>query len=372
MSGARPVDLTHLAITGALCAAVLWRGLLAHRLGELWWCCLSVAVAAVLGVDAVATGLDGATQLPVSGLLGRLAAVSAAALAVRWLLRHGDRPERPSVVAPTAVIVAPALIVTWLLGTPTGSPDGLATILHWVGFAGFLLAALVIFLRRGLPAVDGLPAGRLRVCMSLLLVAAAALFLWLLTGTLGALAARLGLPVPAALAPTMDYLLTAVFGLFAAGVLGALMDGRRGERRFGGAAVYPELVSLRTWLTRSPAPPHPSIGAPGDRFDVDGVLDLVVEIRDRFHELQRFLTPGAVAAAAARCRRARPSGVDADAWTAAVCLELAMAARLRREPAACAGADLSALGGGDTVSAEAEWLARVSYARRAGAVGAFA
>lgn len=348
----------------AIWIAVIWRGLLARGLSELWWACVLLGITATLTISTTVEWFDTVTgHLWLSALVPNLAAVTAATLVVRWQIRvtHLLDPPRGQQRALVVVLVAVlgVLSLTWFgasLSTPAQPgirwiPSALLNsspmAAHWLIFYSFILATTISFTTAASRETRVLPPGELRLSLRMLIAAGVCLSGWAAFGVIRRVGALLGHPV--IVADLTDVLLVVFFVLFLTGVTLPLL--RRKHQRGEPGAVAADVTKLWNWIV------------PTSPADAGDLFPALIEIRDRMWVLQQWVTHDQLSAAAGLARRLGLIGTSARAFTAAVCLQMAMSAAQSGLAHAADPADLSQLGGGRSPVQEAHWLAAIARAR---------
>lgn len=376
------VDVVLLLIVAGLWAAVAWHRTQARAVGELWWSCVGLAAIVTLKIGVVADPVNRLTGgVRFDELAVHLIGVVVVTLTLSWLflVRFGTRRAYRGVRLGTAAGMLAFLVVTWFLAPVRAIPPDadwlpadvlVAPVMavHWLGIHLFLLTFAVVFVALAQREARTLPPGYARTSVRLLIVAASLFGLNNAAETAAQVRVlAVGVPEPVWLVRTVNVLLIVVFALFLLAVVIPLVRSRRepdGER-----STDARVESLWHWIRSGDA-----AGPDSGPFAAESstLMDRVVDIRDQIWLLQRYVSPGDVAAAGYLARRnGLLVGTRARAHVTAACLELAIARRSRRaEPVAPPPANLARLGGGRTIAQEAHWLAAVADAVSARATGA--
>lgn len=360
----------------AIWVAVIWRGVLARGLSELWWSCVLLAVITTLRIGSNVAWFDAVTgHIWLSVLVSNLAAVAAATLVVRWQTKVSYFAEAPrahqQVLLAAMTTTMAVLVATWFAAPLATAPAAEETwipqsvlsdpfmAVHWLVYYLFLFAVMVVFTIAAGREVRALHRGELRFSLQMLIAAAACLLIWATVGIGMQIGDLFGSTSPLQMMSAANILLMVFFVLFLAGISLPLL--RRDRRRREPGMVAQEVARLWWWISGHTDDDieGPFVAEPDDLFP------RLVEIRDRMWILQQWVPRQQFDAATHLARRLGLTGAGGRAFTAAVCLELGMSAAREDLARAIEPADLSKLGGGRSQVQEAQWLARISRARRA-------
>lgn len=340
-------------------------GVRAYRsdtLGRWWWAATLLATAATVAAPGTAALFDAASGRPGLALgLSYAAVTAAAALAVRaQLATAAPTHQLGARVADTCTVAVPTLLAATALAAPIGlisdpttsvAGPAVLVVAYWSLYYTALGAGGIVFALVGAREVRDLTAGQPRTVAGLLVAAGVATTGW---------AVFAAIRLAATLTATSD---TGWSG----GVRGVAAVGAGGFLALAAAcALTASVVAVlhRRGVHRRPDDHDRDVmalwnllcGTSGSSHDLFGV---VIETRDAMWVAQRWVGVDELAGAARLARRLGLTGIEARAFTTAVCLELGTAAidegRARRGDSA----DLSRLGGGVSVEAEAAWLGAV-------------
>lgn len=364
------VDIVLLAIDAGLWAAVLWRGVRSRVLTELWWVCVCIAVLVTLKIGVVAEPLNDATGgVRLEVLLTNVVGGIAAMLTLQWqsMVQHGSR--RPGLVARMTAMGAVAVlqIALWFTAPvydipasavwiPSAVWNSVPMSLSWVIFQTYLVVVIALFAWGLWPEYRALPRGHVRTSLRWMLCGAGLLIVdAAIEATLHGITLLTGTPYPEWTFGPLNLVLLTVFFLFLVAVAIPLF--RRGRWRRDSEEPEQAVASLWEWIRDVPLTRgQQSVIVEPRRERLD---DLILAIRDRIMQLQKYVSPADVAHASRDARRAGMWGTQFRAFVCAASLERAARRVQQGSQPVKPHADLGELGGGRTDYQEAQWLATV-------------